>query len=165
MKNETKKKSGKINLSEIPVKTGSGYPGALAETMAGREQQAVGKAAGLTQFGANIVKLAPGALSSLRHWHEEQDEILVMLSGELTLVDDTGDTVLQAGDVAAFPAGVANGHHIVNRTDADGSFFVVGTRTETETAWYSDLDMKVTTDARGHNFTRKDGSALPENDE
>jgi len=150
----------KIDLSQVPVKTGSGYPGKRAALMSGREQQAVGDAGGLKQFGANIVKLAPGALSSLRHWHEEQDEILVVLSGELTLVDDTGDTPLRAGDVATFPAGDANGHHLINRSDRDGAFFVVGTRTPTETGWYADEDMKVTADNNGFKFTRKDGTPL-----
>lgn len=160
MANSDRTRSGKIDLASVEVKTGSGYPGALAAKMDGRSQQAVGDAAGLTQFGANIVKLAPGALSSLRHWHEEQDEILVVLTGELTLVDDTGDTQLLPGDCAAFPAGIANGHHLINRSNADGSFFVVGTRTATETGWYSDEDMMVTVDADGFKFTRKDGEPL-----
>ncbi len=150
----------KIDLSNIPVKTGSTYPGKLAAKMDGRSQLAVGDAAGITQFGANIVTLAPSALSSLRHWHEEQDEILVMLSGELTLVDDRGDTVLRPGDVAAFPAGDANGHHLINRTEGDGVFFVVGTRTDTETGWYSDVDMKVTFDGGEFEFTQKDGTPV-----
>ena len=114
-----------------------------------------------TQFGANIVTLAPGALSSLRHWHEQQDEILVVISGKLTLVDDTGDTRLLPGDVAAFPAGDENGHHLINKSDTDAKFFVVGTRTPTETGWYSDHDMKVTADQSGFHFTRRDGSPLP----
>ncbi len=150
----------KIDLRKVPLKTGSGYPGELAETMAGRSQRKVGDAAGITQFGANIVYLEPGAMSSLRHWHEKQDEILVVLSGELTLVDDSGETALLPGDVAAFPAGDPNGHHIVNRSQDPGSFFVVGTRTPTETAWYSDIDMKVVDDGNGYRFTRRDGTAL-----
>jgi len=150
----------KIDLTKIPVKTGSGYPGTLAAKMDGRAQQAVGNAGGITQFGANIVTLEPGALSSLRHWHEQQDEMLVVISGELTLVDDSGDTQLRSGDVVAFPAGDENGHHIVNKSNADGKFFVVGTRTSTETGWYSDEDMKVSFDENGFNFTRRDGSPL-----
>lgn len=150
----------KIDLAAIPVKTGSAYPGKRAALMDGRTQIAVGDAAGITQFGANIVTLAPGALSSLRHWHEQQDEILIVLSGVLTLVDDHGETELKTGDCAAFPAGDGNGHHLVNNSSADGSFFVIGTRTATETGWYSDEDMKVTFDANGFAFTRKDGSDL-----
>ena len=150
----------KLDLDKLPVKTGSGYPGHRAALMQGRSQIAVGDAGGLTQFGANIVILAPGALSSLRHWHEQQDEALVVLTGHPTLVDDTGETPLAPGDVATFPAGEANGHHLINKTNEEARFFVVGTRTATETAWYSDEDMKVTSDAAGFHFTRKDGSPL-----
>jgi uncharacterized cupin superfamily protein len=150
----------KVDLSKISVKTGSAYPGVLASKMDGRSQQAVGAAGGITQFGANIVNLAPGALSSLRHWHEQQDEILVVLAGELTLVDDNGETVLHPGDCAAFPAGEANGHHLINKSGADGKFFVVGTHIATETGWYSDEDMKVTDDESGFSFTKKDGTPL-----
>ena len=150
----------KLDLASLPVRTGSGYPGGLADLMQGRSQIAVGDAGGLSQFGANIVMLAPGAMSSLRHWHEQQDEILVVLSGHPTLVDDHGKTPLAPGDVAAFPAGEPNGHHLINETDEEVRFFVVGTRTPTETGWYSDHDMMVTSDKAGFKFTRKDGSPL-----
>lgn len=150
----------KINLDAIPVKTGSGYPGTLNAQMDGRSQLPLTEAGGLTQFGANVVTLAPGALSSLRHWHEQQDEFLVMTEGQLMLVDDHGETPLKPGDCCAFPAGDANGHHLVNRSDRPGSFVVVGTRTPTETGWYSDVDMKVTVENRTFTFTRKDGSAI-----
>ena len=149
----------KLDLSKVPVKTGSGYPGSLAAKVGTRTQQRVGEAGGLTQFGANIVTLPAGALSSLRHWHEQQDEALIVLSGNLTLVDDSGETPLKAGDVCTFPAGEASGHQIINKSSESGSFFVVGTHTETETAWYSDIDMMVAT---GNGFTCKDGSPLPE---
>ncbi len=152
----------KLDLSTVPLKTGSGYPGSLAAKVGARIQQRVGQAGGLTQFGANIVTLPAGALSSLRHWHEQQDEILIVLSGTLTLIDDSGETPLKPGDVCTFPAGEANGHQIVNNSDVDGSFFVVGTHTDRETAWYSDIDMMVTSDGDGYTFTRKDGGPLPE---
>ena len=154
----------KLDIQSLPIKTGSAYPGKLSALMEGRSQIAIGNAGGITQFGANIVKLAPGAMSSLRHWHEEQDELLVMLSGELTLIDDSGETILITGDVATFPAGDANGHHLVNKSDAEGSFLVVGTRTPTETGWYSDEDMMVKFDENGFEFTRKDGSPLSQED-
>ncbi len=150
----------KLDLAKVPVKTGSGYPGSLAAKVGARRQQRVGEAGGLTQFGANIVTLPPGALSALRHWHEQQDEALIVLSGSLTLVDDSGETPLTAGDVCTFPAGEANGHQIINRSDTDGSFFVVGTHTDSETAWYSDLDMKISTQNGKGDFTHKDGSKL-----
>ncbi len=155
----------KIDMSDIPVRTGSGYPGKLAEKVAGRSQKALGRHAGLTQFGANLVTLAPGALSSLRHWHEEQDEFLVVLSGTLTLVEDDGPTELAPGDCAAFPAGAANGHHLVNNSDAPGSFVVVGTHTPTEIAHYSDVDMMVTVEDGVFSFTRRDGSPVVDADD
>ncbi|MGR3621752.1 cupin domain-containing protein [Pseudophaeobacter sp.] len=150
----------KLDLSQIPVRGGSSYPGKLAEAVAGRFNQGVGDAGGLTQFGVNIVRLEPGALSSLRHYHMQQDEFLVMLSGACTLIDDQGEHEMQPGDCASFPAGEANGHHLKNMTDAPASFLVVGTRTPTETAYYSDIDMMVEMDAKGFSFTRKDGSPL-----
>ena len=150
----------KVDLNAVPVKTGSIYPAPYDAEIAGRSSLRVGDAGGLTQFGANIVILAPGAKSSLRHWHEEQDEFVVMLEGECTLVEDDGETLMRPGDCATFKAGDANGHHFVNQTDAEARFLVVGTRTPTETAHYSDLDMMVKVDANGFEFTRKDGSPL-----
>ena len=121
---------------------------------------AVGQAGGITQFGANLVTLAPGALSSLRHWHEQQDEFLVVVSGTCTLIDDHGETTLGMGECAAFPAGDGNGHHLINRTDLDAQFLVVGTHTPTETGHYSDVDMKVSVDQTGFQFTRRDGTPI-----
>ncbi len=150
----------KLDLSTITAHVGSSYPAPHDAEMGGRAQQRLGEAAGLTQFGANLVRLAPGGLSSLRHWHEQQDEFLVVTEGALVLIDDTGETALSPGDCCAFPAGDANGHHIANRSDADAAFVVVGTRTDTETAWYSDLDMKVVVNAQGSRFLRRDGAPM-----
>ncbi len=147
----------KLDLSSITVRTGSGYPGDLAARMDGRSQMALGDAGGLTQFGANLVMLEPGALSSLRHYHMEQDEFLMVTQGICTLIDDDGEHQMQPGDCATFPAGDPNGHHLANRTDAPAAFLVVGTRTPTETAYYSDLDMMVTQGPDGSAFTHKDG--------
>ena len=102
----------------------------------------------------------PGALSSLRHWHEQQDEFLVVVSGTCTLIDDHGETTLGMGECAAFPAGDGNGHHLINRTDLDAQFLVVGTHTPTETGHYSDVDMKVSVDQTGFQFTRRDGTPI-----
>lgn len=150
----------KIDIQNVPTKTGSSYPAPYNAAMAGRSQQRLGDAAGLTQFGANLVRLAPGAMSSLRHWHERQDEFLVVTEGALTLVDDHGETVLVPGDCCAFPAGDPNGHHIVNRSEADGAFVVVGTRTKTETGWYPDHDLKVDVADGTMRFLRRDGGEV-----
>ena len=119
---------GVIDLSRCPVKTGSIYPEPYACEMAGRSSLRLGEAGGLTQFGANLVILAPGAKSSLRHWHRHEDEFVMVTQGEVVLVQDEGETVMRPGDCAAFPAGDPNGHHFLNRTDAEARFLVVGTR-------------------------------------
>jgi uncharacterized cupin superfamily protein len=131
----------KIDIAAIPVRERTGYPPPYAEAVKGRLFQALGDAAGLTQFGVNLVRLKPGAASSQRHWHENEDEFLIMLEGELVLVEDEGETILRAGDAAGFKAGVPNGHHLLNRTQRDGVFLVVGSRAAAERAYYPDVDL------------------------
>ena len=109
---------GKIDPATVPVKTGSIYPAPYAAMMAGRSSQRLGEAGGLTQFGVNLVTLEAGAMSSLRHWHREEDEFVMITEGECTLVQDAGETLMRAGDCAAFPAGVPDGHHFINRSAA-----------------------------------------------
>ena len=150
----------KIDIASLPSRSGSGYPAPHNEGFDSRRTTALGDPAGLTQFGVNLVTLDPGGQSSLRHWHETQDEFLVVTEGSLTLVDDQGATLLQPGDCCAFPAGDRNGHHIVNHSNAPGSFVVVGTRTKSERGWYSDIDMRVEFEDGQFNFTRKDGSPV-----
>ena len=149
-----------IDRAAVPVKTGSIYPSPYAEMMAGRSSLRLGDAGGLTQFGVNLVTLEPGALSSLRHWHQNEDEFVMVTEGALTLIDDTGETPLVGGDCVAFPAGDANGHHIVNRSAAPGAFLVVGSRARKETGHYSDVDMIVTVEDGAARYTRRDGSAI-----
>ena len=149
-----------IDPKSVPVKTGSIYPEQYASQMDGRSSLRLGDAGGLTQFGANIVILAPGARSSLRHWHENEDEFVMVVSGTCTLIDDHGETDMTPGDCAAFPAGDANGHHFVNRTDAETRFLVIGSRVGDEVAWYSDVDMKVEITGGTATFTRHDGTDL-----
>lgn len=152
----------RIDLDRVPVKTGSIYPSPYAEMMAGRRSLRLGDAGGLTQFGANLVILDPGAMSSLRHWHANEDEFVMVTAGELVLIEDEGETVMRPGDCAAFPAGRANGHHFVNRSGAEARFLVVGTRAPHEIAHYSDIDMKVEIEGGKARFTRRDGSPLGE---
>lgn len=148
----------KIDIDTIEVRTGSSYPKLVEGRTALRSQLSLGDAGGLTQFGVNLVTLVPGALSSLRHWHVQQDEFLMVTAGTCTLIDDHGETILNPGDCAAFPANDGNGHHLVNRGDVDAQFVVVGSRTPTETAHYSDLDMMVQVNKTGFQYTRKDGT-------
>jgi uncharacterized cupin superfamily protein len=150
----------KLDLSQLPWRTGSGYPGKLAKPCKGRSVQALGDPGGLTQYGVNIVRLEPGAMSSLRHYHMQQDEFVMVTEGICTLIDDQGAHEMLPGDCATFPAGDENGHHLVNRSDQPAAFLVVGTRTATETGYYSDLDMMVKVAEGQFTFTRKDGSPL-----
>jgi uncharacterized cupin superfamily protein len=115
---------------------------------------------GLTRFGAFVETLAPGALSSDRHWHENEDEFLYVLSGEATVVEDDGAHVLHAGDAACWKAGVANGHQVRNGSSAPCSYLVVGTRATFDRVQYSDIDILYTRDNGVVSRTRRDGRAL-----
>jgi uncharacterized cupin superfamily protein len=148
----------KLDLSTVPVKTGSIYPAPYAEMMAGRSSLRLGEAGGLTQFGVNLVTLEPGALSSLRHWHMAEDEFVMVTEGECTLIDDAGECVMRPGDCAAFPANTPNGHHFINRTEAPARFLVIGSKAKREVATYSDLDLMVTIEGGVASFTHKDGT-------
>ena len=125
-----------------------------------RVRRALGDVFGLSQFGVNLLELAPGAWSSQRHWHERQDELVYVLEGEATLVTDEGETTLLAGMVAGFRAGSGNGHHIVNRSNAVVRLLEVGTRTTEETAHYSDIDMMYREDAKAEGYFTNDGRPL-----
>lgn len=148
----------KLDLSRVPVKTGSIYPGPYAAMMAGRSSLRLGDAGGLTQFGVNLVMLEPGALSSLRHWHMAEDEFVLALSGSCTLCMDDGQYPMQPHEAAAFPAGRADGHNFVNHGRTPASFLVAGTKAAREVATYSDVDLKIEIAGGKAVFTRKDGT-------
>ena len=148
----------KLDLTKVPVKTGSIYPEPYAAMMAGRSSLRLGDAGGLTQFGANLVMLQPGAVSSLRHWHRNEDEFVMVTGGECFLVQDEGEILMRTGDCAAFPAGSTNGHCFINRSDAVATFLVVGTKAKSEVATYSDVDMQIHIGEGKARFTYKDGS-------
>jgi uncharacterized cupin superfamily protein len=147
----------KIDIDKIPIDTATGYPPPFNKAVEGRSRKRLARAAGLTHFGVNICTLKPGAASSQRHWHENEDEFVYVLSGEVVLHEDNGETVLKPGDAAAWKAGVANGHRLVNRSGRDAVFIEVGTRAAAERAHYSDIDMMVVRDEKGARYTRKNG--------
>ena len=130
------------HLSEVPVLTGlptSTSKAIKPELFRGKHEAQLGRAVGITQFGVNRVTLEPGSISSLRHWHEGEDEFVYVLSGELILIDNEGEHALAAGFCAGFPAGAANAHHLVNKSDSPATFMVVGTRKRgQETIHYPD---------------------------
>jgi uncharacterized cupin superfamily protein len=150
----------KIDLDRAPTGEGTRYPAEYAEPCQARRWIKLGDAAGLTQFGVNLVTLPPGAWASQRHWHTHEDELVYVLEGELTLVTDAGDELMRAGDVAGFPAGVPDGHHLQNRSAAPARFLVVGSRDDHDHGEDPDLDMQFLPGryAGGGGFRRKDGS-------
>ena len=151
----------KVDIAKVTPDTSTGYPPPFNKAVEGRSRKRLGRAAGLTQFGVNLCTLKPGAASSQRHWHENEDELVYMLEGEVVMRENGGETVLKPGDVAAWKAGVADGHCLINRSDRDAVFIEVGTRAAAERAHYSDIDMMVVRDEKGARYTKKNGEPYP----
>ncbi|MBB4304864.1 putative cupin superfamily protein [Rhodobium orientis] len=149
----------KVDIETMEWAGGSSYPSPFRERVAGRMRKRLSDAGGLTQFGAHLTRLDPGAMSALRHWHENEDEFVFVVSGEVVLIEDDGETPMAAGDAATFKAGVANGHHFVNRSDGPAFYLEVGTRSPTERATYPDDDLAGVKENGRFVFTRKDGGA------
>lgn len=147
----------KLDLEAIPQENRTGYPAPFDEPLAGRWYRRLAPVGGLSEMGASHVVLKPGAWSSQRHWHDEEDELLIMLTGEAVLVEDAGRTVLKPGDICAWPKRIRNGHHLINESDADCSFVAISAGDRDGTGAYSDIDMKF--DAKG--YFRKDGTPYP----
>jgi uncharacterized cupin superfamily protein len=151
----------KIDLDAVPVDTGTGYPEPFRQAVAGRARKRLGVAAGLGQFGVNLTRLPPGVASSVRHWHQNEDEFVYVLEGELVLIEDGGETVLGPGDAAAWKAGVANGHCLVNRGDGVAVFLEIGTRAPGEQVDYPDIDLRAERDGTSVRFVHKSGEPYP----
>jgi uncharacterized cupin superfamily protein len=147
----------KIDIEAIPQFNATGYPAPFNKEVEGRWWRRLAPVSGLTQMGASHVVLKPGAWSSQRHWHDGEDELLIMLTGEAVLIEDDGELIVRPGDVLAWAAGVQNGHHLINRSDVDCSFICVGTGDRSKGGGYSDIDM--TFDDGG--YYHKDGTPYP----
>ena len=144
----------KIDIDKAEVRKGSRYPAPFAQTGMDKLRRRLGDAAGLTQFGVNRLELKPGVWSSQRHWHSKNEEFVMVLEGEVTLITDAGAEVLKAGDCAGFKAGDPDGHHLVNRSDAMAVVLEVGTSHADDAGEYNDIDLKF--DANG--YFHKDGT-------
>ena len=116
---------------------------------------------GLTQFGAFVEELLPGSTSGQRHWHETEDEMILMLSGEVVLVE-TGETPLRVGDVACWPAGQTTGHRLDNRSDAPARYLVIGTRKADDIIHYTDHDLITIKDGAARTYLHADGTPYPQ---
>lgn len=148
-----------INPEEVPEIKGSNYPEAFKKLVAGRTKKRLGDAAGLTNFGVNLVKLEPGSWSSIRHWHLKQDEFIYIVEGEVALVTNAGKQILKPGDAAGFPAGEADGHHLINYSNSIVTYLEIGDRTSDEQVVYPDEDLVANDDSEGWRFAHKDGSS------
>ena len=150
-----------LDPATLPAEERQPYPAPWDKALAGKFRTTLGDALGLTQFGVGLTRLAPGAISALRHWHTGEDEFIYIVSGQPTLVCDSGEQQLEAGHVAGFPAGGGDGHRLENRTDSDVLFIEVGTRAHSDRVHYTEDDLvllkKIEMPTR--RFTRRDGTA------
>jgi uncharacterized cupin superfamily protein len=148
----------RIDVAALTPITGTLYPPPYDTPCRARERTKLGDAAGLSQFGVNLLRLPPGAWSSQRHWHTGSDEFVYVLSGEVVLVTEGGEEVLRPGDAAGFPAGDTNGHCLQNRSDRDAEVLEIGTRVSNDTGHYSDIDMVAPSGGKPAIYTHRDGT-------
>lgn len=146
-----------IDPASVEPNTGSAYPEVFHDRLQGRIKRKIGNALGLQNFGVNWVTLEPGGSSALRHWHEQQDEFVYVISGEVTLVMDDGKSILAAGMMAGFAAGQPNGHHLVNDSNRPATYLEIGDRTMPERVHYPDDDLQGICQGGRWQFARKTG--------
>jgi uncharacterized cupin superfamily protein len=151
----------KIDIAGLPIEARVNYPDPFAAPIAGREKKRLGNAVGIDQFGVNLMTLKPGSWSSQRHWQHTEDEMVFVVSGEVVLCEDSGETVLKAGEAAGWKSGVPNGHCLINRTGKDVVVLEIGTRHVKETVTYSDIDMMMMRDENGPRYQKKSGEPYP----
>lgn len=135
------------------------YPAPFAARVAGREKRVLGDLFALTHFGVNLTRLAPGAVSALRHAHSQQDEFIYVLRGRPVLYTDRGATLLAPGMCAGFRAGSGDAHHLVNEGEEPVEYLEFGDRTADDACVYPDDDLSARLAEGGWIFTRKDGTA------
>ena len=138
-----------INSENVTNCYGSNYPEEFKPVVGGRVKKRLGDRALLQNFGVNLVELAPGSASALRHWHDKQDEFIYVVSGEITLLTNVGEEILTVGDCAGFPAGVANGHCLINRSGERATYLEIGDRTPGDQVTYPDDDLVAQNSAKG----------------
>ena len=151
----------KLDVDRIEAHIGSGYPPPFNKQVAMRERKRLAEAAGLTKIGVTLLRLPPDTWSTQRHWHTNSDEFVFVVSGEVVLVTDDGEEVLQAGDSVGFKANDGNGHHIQNRSSSDAVILEIGNHLSTDTAYYPDIDLIAALVDGKPTITHRDGSPYP----
>jgi uncharacterized cupin superfamily protein len=145
----------KLDIEKARTSEGSRYPKPFDAPCRNKVRHRLAATAGLKRIGVNLLRLAPGAWSSQRHWHSEAEELVYVLAGEITLVSDDGAEVLRAGDCAAFLPGDPDGHHLQNRSGDEALVLEIGSANlRTDEATYPDIDLK----SVGSRYYRKDGT-------
>jgi uncharacterized cupin superfamily protein len=147
-----------LDPAEIEPRIGASYPDRFKALCAARAKRALGDPLGLTNFGVNLVTLEPGSGSAERHWHSRQDEFIYVLEGEITLTSDAGSQVLGPGMAAGFPAGVADGHNLVNHGATVARYLEVGDRTAGDAVVYPDIDLAARSVGSAFKYFAKDGT-------
>ncbi len=153
-----------IEIAQLPVNRGAdgvGYPAPFDKGCDLFESVSLGDAVGLTQFGVNMEKLLPGGMSSQRHWHENEDEFVYVLVGEVVLVEDGEEHVLKEGSAAGWKAGAPSAHHLINRTDQPAYLLIVGTRAAREKVHFPDIDLAYEREDGESRYLHKDGTPYP----
>jgi len=146
---------------DLPARIDTMYPEPFRSRVLPREKRALGDAFGLTAIGVNLTILAPGKESSMRHWHEREDELVYVLEGEVVLITDDGEETLRPGMVAGFKAGTSNAHHLVNRSESPARYLEVSNRDAADWGYYPDVDMAYGRDSEGRTIlVRKDGTTF-----
>ncbi len=145
-----------VDPMTVEEKRGSSYPEPFRSRMGARVKRRLGEACGLTKFGVNLVTLPPAGQSALRHWHTLEDEFVYVLEGEVVLITNAGEQVLRAGECAGYPAGKADGHHFINRSDRPARYLEIGNRNPADIAYYPDDDLAYADNASGA-LVHKDG--------
>ena len=148
----------RIDPASLPEQVGTLYPSPFDLPCRARSRRKLGDAAALTQYGVNLLRLPAGVWSSQRHWHSRQDEFIYVVAGEVMLVTDGGEETLKAGDCAGFRAGDPDGHHLINRSDADALVLEMGSRIADDSAVYPDIDMKMPAEGRPAIYVHRDGT-------
>jgi len=147
-----------INAIDVEAGVGTSYPEVFKKEVASRSKRVLGDLYGLTNYGVNLVELAPGAWSAQRHWHTREDEFVYVLAGEMTLVTDGEKQILTAGMIAGFPAGESKGHHLINESDLAATYLEIGDRNEEDEVFYPDIDLQLVSGPDGERiFTNRHG--------
>jgi uncharacterized cupin superfamily protein len=147
-----------LDPADAPSRDDTGYPEPFRSRVLPREKRRLGDACGLTRIGVNLTTLAPGKESSMRHWHTHEDEFVFVLDGELVLRTTEGEQTLKAGMCAGFPAGVPDGHQLLNRTDRPVRYLEISNRNAADSVHYPDVDLRFSALEAGGLYTRKNGT-------